>query len=114
MSDKPGRGGRRAGAGRKAKDGADKLRRVTLSLDPASLAIAQTLGGGEVSVGVRKALRLAVVKDAARIEAARADMAAKAWAAKPPVPRGPPLSKAQQRHVLSLMLDDHARKVAGG
>ena len=52
----PSRGGARPGAGRKTRDGVD-VRRVTLSLDEATLEVAQRLGGGDVSLGLRELAR---------------------------------------------------------
>ena len=54
---KAGPGGARPGAGRKAE--VSGLRKVLVSLDPASIAEARRLGDGNVSAGVREALRLA-------------------------------------------------------
>lgn len=55
MTDKPTRGGPREGAGAKPKikDG----QRVQVYLDSESLAIASKIGNGNVSDGIRKALK---------------------------------------------------------
>lgn len=49
-------GGPGRGQGIKAADGVTGLKRVNVSLDEASIAIAKALGGGEVSLGIRRAL----------------------------------------------------------
>lgn len=49
-------GGPGRGQGAKAADGATGLKRVNVSLDDASIAAAKALGGGEVSLGIRRAL----------------------------------------------------------
>lgn len=51
----PGRGGRREGAGRKSLDGLDVVAVVTARLDQASLDLVEELGGGSLTVGIRKA-----------------------------------------------------------
>lgn len=50
------RGGVRSGQGRKALDGVEGTRRVTLSLDDATVEKAEEIGEGTISVGVRKAV----------------------------------------------------------
>jgi len=50
-------GGPGRGQGVKAADGATDLKRVNVSLDEASIAAAKALGDGEVSLGIRRALR---------------------------------------------------------
>lgn len=59
-----GRGGPGRGQGRKAADGAHNLRQHSVMLDPASIATAKRLGGGEISVGIRRALAGASAKPA--------------------------------------------------
>jgi len=54
---RPGPGGARPGAGRKAE--VTGLRKVQVYLDPASIDTAKKLGDGNVSAGVREALRSA-------------------------------------------------------
>lgn len=49
------RGGARAGAGRKAADGAAGMTRVNVMLDAHSITKLRELGGGNLSVGVRVA-----------------------------------------------------------
>lgn len=50
------RGGRRPGQGRKALDGMEGTRRVTVSLDDATVDRAAQIGDGVVSVGIRRAV----------------------------------------------------------
>jgi hypothetical protein len=59
---KPGRGGRRAGAGRPALPGATEVR---VLLGPEHLALASALGAGTISAGIRRALELAAANPAA-------------------------------------------------
>lgn len=61
MSDKTQRGGARVGAGAKPKieDG----KRVQVYLDAQSQAIASALGGGNVSEGIRKALKIVALRN---------------------------------------------------
>lgn len=54
---KPGRGGARPGSGPKLEVGS--VRRVSVTLDPESIELAENLGGGNVSRGIRAALRIA-------------------------------------------------------
>ena len=56
-SKKGGRGGSRPGAGRKTKDGITKTKRVNVSLDAETLDKAQQIGAGNVSEGVRRAIK---------------------------------------------------------
>jgi len=49
-------GGRRPGAGRKALDGAQGLRRISVFLGPGHIARASAVGDGNVSLGIRKLL----------------------------------------------------------
>lgn len=59
-SDKPARqGGARPNAGVKAADGATGVKRFNVTLDPASDEIAKRLGGGDRSLGLRRALQIA-------------------------------------------------------
>jgi hypothetical protein len=53
----PQRGGAREGAGVKASDGATNTRRVNITIDDESDAIAQRIGGGDRSLGIRLALK---------------------------------------------------------
>ena len=46
-------------AGRKADDGATGLRRVGVGLDEQTIREAKRLGGGNLSLGLREAVRLA-------------------------------------------------------
>lgn len=55
----PQHGGARPGAGAKAGDGATGMRRVNITLDDVSDAIARRLGGGDRSLGIRRALAIA-------------------------------------------------------
>lgn len=59
----PQHGGARTGSGVKPSDGAHGLRPVTVSLDAATIAGAQALAhalGGSVSVGLRRAVAIAL------------------------------------------------------
>ena len=58
----PQHGGAREGAGAKAVDGASGLRRVNITIDDASDAIARKLGDGDRSLGIRRALAIAAKK----------------------------------------------------
>lgn len=58
----PQHGGARSGAGAKAADGASGMRRVNVTLDDASDEIAKRLGGGDRSLGIRRALAIADAK----------------------------------------------------
>lgn len=53
----PGRGGARPGTGPKIE--VDSVRRVSVTLDPESIELAERLGDGNVSRGIRAALRIA-------------------------------------------------------
>jgi hypothetical protein len=50
------RGGRRAGAGRKAEDGAEGTARYNVALDEETVKKARKLGNGNLSLGIRKAV----------------------------------------------------------
>ena len=50
------RGGAGRNQGRKAQDGAEGLLRFNIMLDPDSLERARSLGEGNVSLGIRKAI----------------------------------------------------------
>lgn len=52
-----GRGGAGRGQGAKAADGATGLRRVNVSLDDASIEALRALGDGELSLGIRRAVK---------------------------------------------------------
>ena len=54
---KPRHGGPREGAGRKAEDGADGTKRYNVSLDAMTAKKANKLGDGNLSLGLRKAVR---------------------------------------------------------
>lgn len=54
-------GGAREGAGRQAEDGATKLTRHTVLLDPATVRLARKAGGGTLSVGIRTLVKAASV-----------------------------------------------------
>lgn len=56
---KKGHGGARSNAGVKAADGVKGLKRVNVTLDEESDAIARRLGDGDRSLGLRRALRIA-------------------------------------------------------
>ena len=49
------RGGARKGAGRRPKDGAIGLKRVLITIDQSSVLTLRTLGGGDLSLGIRRA-----------------------------------------------------------
>jgi len=49
-------GGKRPGQGRKALDGVEGTRRVTVSLDDATVEKAEQIGEGTISVGIRRAV----------------------------------------------------------
>jgi hypothetical protein len=51
------RGGAREGAGRKAEDGVTQTKRVNVSLDSGTLEKAEKIGDGNVSVGIRRAVK---------------------------------------------------------
>lgn len=51
----PGRGGARAGAGRVTADGAQGVIRKNVTLDQVSIDKLRTLGGGDLSLGIRRA-----------------------------------------------------------
>ena len=51
--------------GRKADDGATELRRVGVGLDPKTIREAKRLGNGNLSLGLREAVRLATMEWAA-------------------------------------------------
>ena len=55
MINKPRNGGARKGSGRKALDGATRLKRVTVSLDESSIEYLRKVGDGCLSVGIRRA-----------------------------------------------------------
>lgn len=55
--EKPGRGGARTGTGPKIE--VESVRRVSVTLDPESIELAEKLGEGNVSRGIRAALRIA-------------------------------------------------------
>jgi len=50
------RGGAGRNQGRKAQDGAEGLLRFNIMLDPESVERARSLGDGNVSLGIRKAI----------------------------------------------------------
>lgn len=50
------RGGKRLGGGRKTLDGVEGTRRVTVSLDDATVEKAAQIGDGLISVGIRRAV----------------------------------------------------------
>lgn len=50
------RGGVRVGAGRKAADGAEGTARYNVALDDATVKKARKIGGGNLSLGIRKAV----------------------------------------------------------
>lgn len=52
-----GHGGHREGAGRKAEDEADGVARYNVSLDAPTVKKAKKLGGGNLSLGLRKAVK---------------------------------------------------------
>lgn len=56
-TEKAGRGGARNGSGPKIE--VESVRRVSVTLDPASIELAEKLGDRNVSRGIRMALRLA-------------------------------------------------------
>lgn len=49
-------GGKRPGGGRKSLDGVVGTRRVTVSLDDATVEKAEAIGEGTISVGIRRAV----------------------------------------------------------
>jgi hypothetical protein len=51
------KGGARKGAGSKAKDGATKMIRKNVSLDEPTIVKAQKIGEGELSMGLRVAVK---------------------------------------------------------
>lgn len=51
------RGGPREGAGRKAEDEAEGTKRYNVSLDAQTVKKAKKLGDGNLSLGIRKAVR---------------------------------------------------------
>lgn len=53
-----GRGGPGRGQGRRANDGAIYLRRRSVSLDDETVASLRKLGGGDLSLGIRRAAKL--------------------------------------------------------
>lgn len=53
------RGGARAGTGPKPADGAKDVKRVNITIDPKSDQIAQDIGDGDRSLGIRRALAIA-------------------------------------------------------
>lgn len=55
---KPTHGGARNGAGRKPADGATGLQRRTITLDDKRADKLRKLGGGDLSLGIRKAADL--------------------------------------------------------
>ncbi len=55
----PEHGGQREGAGRVGADGVTGVRRVNITLDAESDAIAKRLGDGDRSLGIRRALAIA-------------------------------------------------------
>jgi hypothetical protein len=57
MAKKKRHGGPRKGAGRKAVDQASGTNRYAVSLDSATLHKARELGDGNLSLGIRKAVR---------------------------------------------------------
>jgi hypothetical protein len=60
--EKSGRGGVRAGAGRKPKPATERARRITITLPPELVAVAESIGGGNQirkrSAGIAAALEL--------------------------------------------------------
>ncbi|QNJ57365.1 hypothetical protein Dolphis_59 [Pseudomonas phage Dolphis] len=52
-----GRGGSRPGSGRKTEDNAGELLRKQVKLDQASIDVLARLGGGNLSLGIRRAAR---------------------------------------------------------
>jgi hypothetical protein len=57
MNSKTTHGGKRANAGHKAKDGATGLKRVNVSLDEPTVSKAKSIGDGEMSLGIRRAVK---------------------------------------------------------
>lgn len=58
MSSTKGRGGPGRGQGRRSLDGAPGLRRVNVMLDSVTVDVLRRIGGGELSLGIRRAARL--------------------------------------------------------
>lgn len=56
MITKPKRGGARAGAGRKSSDGVAVVRK-NVTLDAETIATMRKIGGGDLSIGIRRAAR---------------------------------------------------------
>lgn len=54
---KTNRGGPRKGAGRHTGDGAKGMKRYNVSLDPETVETARQIGGGNISQGIRLAVK---------------------------------------------------------
>lgn len=61
------RGGPGRNQGRKARDGAPNLLRVNVMLDGATISKAADIGGGNVSLGIRKAVTQAAAPSLGKV-----------------------------------------------